>query len=441
MSGIGETSVFLDAFETAPSSYKLKKLVREKVDSGSLEDEAVKEVKKQIAHDISSDIRRQVLLYGKVVIADSTVYNNFLFGEMDEDDFNILCENCNSIIIARHRPNQMIVEGLYGKDYNMRSYWSEDLQKRANVTGKEMKDLRGIEDIVPVLSVDTGEELARKFVEMDPDIKNVSDFSAFKNFMSRCDRFVSSLDHTTNYLPYGKGKGPDEFIILKRDNLWSKIKQFATVFGEGNPSILELEKLIFPKKFPIFSTIETAIKKLRESVDTNTYPDLDKDFMKELLDDFYYQDFHESIAVYGMASQHFCTSVEQAYGSPSFRLNSNYMCGIIPENFKAIINTATWKEFFEFFNNAKIAKARTDLYEALYHLSHTNTGDDTKSIIPLIRNLLGGEVFTRDGLKSEGAISYEPLENGRPTHIIDMKESIVAYNIKPQRLKSPSSSA
>jgi hypothetical protein len=422
-----QATVFLDSFENAPSSYRLKQKMKEhKNESNFTESDA----KKEIADEITIGIRRQALLYGRIVITDSSTYNNFLFPEMEKEDFKAFCKNCSSLFISRHR-KPPIVEGLYGKDYNIRDYWSKELQMKTNELGKKMKVQRE-KTGKPVLVNDTGKELAEKFAEMDPQIESISDFEKLKEFLIRCDKFKDVLDKKKKYVDYGKGPNTKVSMEKNVDNLLVKIGQFASIFGKNHQSIKDLENLVKPEDLPNFSAIETAIRKLEEDTD-GLDDDYDKKFIKSQLNDFYMKDFHENIALFGMASQHECDSLEQALEDAEYTLDSNYVCGIIPEPFKHAIEqksengVSSWTSFNKMFKENE--SKRNALSNALCNLEYHQNSEE---IIKLIRNLLGkhSDVCIRDGFKMNGVISRSPT-TGKPTHIIDLKKSLVAYRIRP----------
>jgi hypothetical protein len=421
------TTIFLDSFETAPSSYRLNKYVHEmKHDYPNLSDEEIgKKARQKIAKEISIDIRRQALFYGKIVITDSTTYNNFLFGEMADDDFDALCENCKDIIIAHHRPG-LIVEGLYGKDYNMRDYWSKELQSRANAIGKRIKAERE-ETGKPVLREDTGAALIEKFIEMDPDIKYVSDFPAFEHFMKRCDRFVSALGEE-NFVLYGDGKAPDHFIVNKKEKiLLPKLGHFAAIFGDTNPAITGLRELIHKPGYPNFSAIETQCNALITQTESFSDPKIDKEYLKNEIQNFYLQDFHEGVAVYGMASQHHCTSVEQAYGISSYTLTGNYLCSRVPQTIKDYIRSASWREFFDLFNSEEIRKKRMNLYTALEVANQPMTDIQIAALSHAIKGMTGGDIYRPEDFSATGVSSFKPVIDGSKTHINGEDDEYIAY--------------
>jgi hypothetical protein len=284
----------------------------------------------------------------------------------------------------------------------------------------------------PALEDDTGQALIKALKKLDSNIVNVSDFPVFEDFLIRCDRFVGSLS-PENYMPYGTGKATDYFMEHKKDLLKPKLGQFAGVFGDNNNHILSIIELINIPGFPNFSAIEQECWKLKEDADRLDIPDSNKGILKHRIDDFFLGDIHERIAIQGMASQHHCTSVEQAYGTSEEKLTGKYLCGVISDETKDYITKASWPEFFDMFNSEEIKRERLKLYRMLVNTNRTMTDMQIKELSKTIEKITKGSISGQSGFTSAGVLSITPTLEGEDTHLIG--EDSVAYRLESSNLR------
>jgi hypothetical protein len=362
MAVTNESKIYLDLIDTATSSYYYRKYKKEiKAENPGIgESELSKQAKKLVAESINFDIRFQALLYGKIALSDSNVFNNFLFPEMDEKDFEAFCGGADDIFVVHHRDFPAVF-GLYAKNYNIRDYWSIGLQERVKNAGIIMG-----KDKYLTFDSDTGASLIKKLKEYDNGIDRAEDFPVFENFLLRCDKFVSSLSKES-YIGYGNGPTTHDIMRKSRKKLKDKLSVFKSFFGNNNSAVLTLEAKIAEDIKPNFSEIEQLCKNLAAETDKLKMNDRQKQNLKDDVNDFFIKNIHENVSIVGLASQHNCTSLERVYGTTEAINGGVYLSIEIPSAFFNDLCKMSWAEYVEILSNPEIDKARGILRRVLGH--------------------------------------------------------------------------
>lgn len=341
--------------DTADQQDKLHMLCKD----GEIND---KEAKSQLSKWGFLHLRLQAMIYGRTVLADSHLFNNFFLHELDDNEYRsfVECVSVNGFIEARCRKNSVL--GLMVREYNIRDYWSKEFQKRICKAGGMLKEnidsiskaygkeISSVREYIEALCDDrfVGEDF---FSGSSTDTDVSDEFKKYCKIMPRADWLVEGLRKYELIFPWENTapKDPNVTSLFNKEkgNLLKEINEFRETFRANSDAI---EKLIKEVK----SNTEYNGSKIER---------LCNDMGVPKAREFFLRIFHKDIFCQGLAKQHKCgymqtvsSDTDEDIRGLALRMSSkecNELCGM------------SWDVFSKCYSNPLFQEKQRQLFDKL----------------------------------------------------------------------------